>query len=112
MARRMSSASSSTSILLVRSPEQSSRHTITPPLASMVRPTLLMRPPEGQPVSRMRLAPAGTALWPAWASATRCSTSFSTRSVKLAALKLNEPACSELMSSVPFTAGGVMVCTL
>ena len=65
MARRMSGASGSIIMAAVRSPEQSSMHTTTPPLDSMVRPILLITPPTGQPVIRMRLASAATGRSPA-----------------------------------------------
>ena len=57
---------------LVRSPEQSSSQTTTPPLRSIVAPTLLITPPTGQPVMRMRLAPALMGLPAVAASARRC----------------------------------------
>ena len=65
MARRISPASSSTRIMFVRSPLQSSRQTMTPPLFSTTAPTFWITPPVGQPVSRIRLADAGTGRVPA-----------------------------------------------
>ena len=60
MARKISSAFSSIIMLLVRSPEQSSRQTMTPPLSSITIPTFWITPPVGQPVIRILFAEAGT----------------------------------------------------
>ena len=107
MARRMSSASSSTRLACVRSPEQSSAHTTTPPFCSMVRPILLITPPMGQPVTRMRLASADTGRSPASYCARRSTASASSFVVNSSTSKLKVAANMVLMSSTPLSAGGL-----